>query len=157
MTALSPPADRAVREHLRALLTTAQAHLTLEDVLRDFPLARVTERVHGLPYSAWEVLWHLRFTQRDILNFVRDDTYQEVPWPDAYWPAPGTAADWAAQVQAYRDDLAALLNLLDDPATDLLAPVPNGSGQAWMREFLLVADHTAYHAGQLLLLRRLLA
>lgn len=157
MTALPPPADRAVREHLRALLTTAQAHLTLEDVLRDFPLARVTERVHGLPYSAWDLLWHLRFTQRDILNFVRDDTYQEVPWPDAYWPAPSTAADWAAQVQAYRDDLVALLDLLDDPATDLLAPVPNGGGQTWLREFLLVADHTAYHAGQLLLLRRLLA
>ena len=157
MTALPPLADRAVREHLRALLTTAQAHLTLEDILRDFPLARVTERVHGLPYSAWEVLWHLRFTQRNILNFVRDDTYQEVPWPDAYWPAPGTAADWTAQVQAYQDDLAALLDLLDDPATDLLAPVPNGSGQTWLREFLLVADHTAYHAGQLLLLRRLLA
>ncbi|GGK98078.1 DinB family protein [Deinococcus radiotolerans] len=160
-TGLTPEADAALRAHVRALLTQAQAHITLDEVLDDFPTARAGERLPGLPYSASEVLWHLRFTQRDILNFIRDDHYAEVRWPQGYWPhdPAGAARDWAAQVAAYREDLRALLTLLDDPATDLLAVVPNGvnaGGQTWLREFLLVADHTAYHVGQLALLGRLL-
>ncbi|MBB5235321.1 DinB family protein [Deinococcus budaensis] len=170
---MTQAADAALRAHLRALLTAPQAHLTLEGVLEDFPLERLHERPGGLPYSAWDLLWHLRFAQRDILNFVRDGTYAEPQWPAAYWPqrteqpsteqvsAEVSAEDWHAQAQACRDDLAALLELLDDPATDLLAVVPNGAGpegggQTWLREFLLVADHNAYHVGQLMVLRRLL-
>lgn len=160
-TALSPEADTALRAHVRALLTQAQAHEMLDDVLEDFPTARAGERIHDLPYSASEILWHLRFTQRDILNFVQDETYEETTWPDGYWPhdPEGSAREWDAQVTAFHADLDALLKLLDDPATDLLAVVPNGKegGQTWLREFLLVADHTAYHVGQLRLLRRLLS
>lgn len=159
-TGMTQAADTALRAHLRALLTAPQAHVTLDDVLEDFPVERLHERVSSLPYSAWELLWHLRFAQRDILDFVRDKTYSEPEWPAAYWPdrsAKASAQDWDAQAQAFRDDLAALLALLDDPAVDLLAVVPNGKDQTWLREFLLVADHTAYHAGQLRVLRRLLA
>lgn len=157
-TGLTPEADAALRAHIRALLTQAQAHEMLDDVLRDFPTAQAGERVHGLPYSASEILWHLRFTQRDILNFVRDETYEHTKWPDGYWPhdPAGSAREWHAQVQAFRADLAALLRLLDDPSTDLLAVVPNGDTQTWLREFLLVADHNAYHLGQLRVLLRLL-
>lgn len=163
-TGMTQAADTALRAHLRALLTAPQAHLTLEGVLEDFPLERLHERPAGLPYSAWDLLWHLRFAQRDILDFVRDAGYAQPQWPAAYWPdAAGqpSAQDWQAQAQACRDDLAALLGLLDDPAVDLLAVVPNGAGpegggQTWLREFLLVADHNAYHVGQLMVLRRLL-
>lgn len=160
-TGLSPEADAALRAHVRALLTQAQAHETLDDVLKDFPTARAGERVHGLPYSASEILWHLRFTQRDILNFVHDGRYEHAKWPDAYWPhdPEGSAREWEAQVAAFHADMDILLALLDDPMTDLLAVVPNGvgtGGQTWLREFLLVADHNAYHVGQLALLRRLL-
>ncbi|GHF47628.1 putative damage-inducible protein DinB [Deinococcus metalli] len=161
-TGVTPEADAALRAHVRALLTRANAHETLDDVLDRFPVGRAGERVHDLPYSAAEILWHLRFTQRDILNFVRDASYEHAAWPAAYWPhdPAGAAQEWDAQVVAFRADLAALLALLDDPATDLLAVVPNGEGaggQTWLREFLLVADHTAYHVGQLRLLRRLLS
>lgn len=163
-TGTTQAADAALRAHVRALLTTPQAHVTLDDVLEDFPLERIHERAGGLPYSAWELLWHLRFAQRDILEFVRDGTYAEPEWPAAYWPGrdhAATAQDWHAQAQAFRGDLTALLGLLDDPEVDLLAVVPNGAGpggggQTWLREFLLVADHNAYHVGQLVMLRRLL-
>lgn len=155
--------DSALRRHVRDLLTKAQAHLMFDDVIRDFPLARLNERRDGLPYSAFEVLWHLRFTQRDILNFVREEPYEEVAWPAAYWPhrQDATEAEWHAEVAAFRADLAALLALLDDPRTDLFAVVPNGrppqgEGQTWLREFLLVANHNAYHLGTLTVLRRLL-
>jgi len=163
-TGMTQAADMALRAHVRALLTAPQAHVTLDDVLEDFPFGRIHERIGGLPYSAWELLWHLRFAQRDILNFVRDDAYVEPEWPADYWPdrePQASAQDWNAEAQAFRDDLAALLGLLDDPAVDLLAVVPNGAvpsgkGQTWLREFLLVADHNAYHVGQLMVLKRLL-
>lgn len=157
-TSFSPHADQALRAHLRALLTQPQAHATLSDVLNGFPLNRMNERVHGLPYSAYEMLWHLRFAQRDILNFVRDKEYAAVKWPAGYWPREaGTPAAWAAEVAAFQQDFAELLKLLDDPQVDLFAVVPNGDHQTWLREFLLVADHNAYHVGQLALLARLLA
>lgn len=158
-TGMNETADAALRAHVRALLTARQAHVTLDDVLEGFPLERINERVETLPYSAWEVLSHLRFTQRDILDFVRDAEYSEPSWPADYWPGKEKAAtpeEWQAEAQAFRDDLAALVALLDDPQTDLLATVPNGEGQTWLREFLLVADHNAYHVGQLMLLKRLL-
>ncbi|EYB68808.1 hypothetical protein DEIPH_ctg017orf0176 [Deinococcus phoenicis] len=161
-TGMTDRADAALRAHIRALLTARQAHVTLDDVLKDFPLERINDRGENLPYSAWELLSHLRFTQRDILNFVRDAGYTEPDWPADYWPGrsrAATAEDWQAEAQAFRDDLAALLGLLDDLRTDLLATVPNGAaphgkGQTWLREFLLAADHNAYHVGQLLLLKR---
>ena len=154
---MTSEADRQFRAHLRALLTQPQAHVTLDDVLNGFPIERINERVHGLPYSAFELLWHLRFTQRDILNFVRDADYHHVNWPDGYWPhRDGTAKDWQAEIQAFKQDFADLLALLDDSALDLLAVVPNGDDQTYLREFLLVADHNAYHVGQLVLLKRLL-
>lgn len=148
-TGLTLEADLALRRHVRALL---------DDVLNDFPTARMNERVQCLPYSAWEMLWHLRFTQRDILNFVRDAEYHHVQWPDGYWPQEaGTPETWAEEVAAFRQDFAALLALLDDPQVNLFAIVPNGDQQTWLREFLLVADHNAYHVGQLALLKRLLS
>lgn len=157
-TELSPDADQTLRRHVRALLVDRQAHALLDDVLDGFALDRINERVHGLPYSAWELLWHMRFAQRDILNFVRDNEYHHVPWPDGYWPAQqqASAAEWAAEVAALKQDFNDLLALLDDPQVDLFSVVPNGDQQTWLREFLLVADHNAYHVGQLALLKRLL-
>lgn len=165
MTAgMTQSADAALRAHVRALLTERQAHLMLDDVLSEFPVERINDRVEGVPYSAWEVLSHLRFTQRDILDFVRNDQYTEPEWPADYWPGKtrkATPEDWQAEAQAFREDLGTLLALLDAPTTDLLAAVPNGEepgggGQTWLREFLLVADHNAYHVGQLALLGRAL-
>ncbi|GAA5501792.1 hypothetical protein Dxin01_01531 [Deinococcus xinjiangensis] len=153
------PTDQALRGHIRALLTEPQAHATLDDVLAGFPLDRINERPQGLPYSAYELLWHLRFAQRDILNFVRDEQYHHVNWPDGYWPhtQQATKADWDAEIAAFKQDFADLLRLLDDPQIDLFSVVPSGDKQTWLREFLLVADHNAYHIGQLALLKRLLS
>ncbi|AWN22581.1 ABC transporter [Deinococcus irradiatisoli] len=148
-----------LKDHLRALLTERQAHLQLAEVLEDFPLDQINEDV-GLPYTAWDLLWHLWFTQRDILEFVRDARYQEPAWPTAYWPAsPGTPDSWRQTAQGWQSDLEELLALIG--GADLLATVPNGDGpegggQTWLREALLVADHNAYHLGQLVVVRRLL-
>lgn len=46
--------------------------------------------------------------------------------------------------------------LISDESIDLFAKIPHGEGQTILREALLVADHNAYHLGQLVLLQRLL-
>lgn len=154
--------DQTLRQHLRNLLTKPQAHALLDDILKDFPLEHINERPGGLPYSAYEVLWHLRFAQRDILDFSEQGDYHPAKWPAGYWPhtTSATTQDWQAQADGFHADLKALVALLDNPATDLLAIVPHGSaaeGQTYLREFLLVADHNAYHLGQLALLKRLMS
>lgn len=146
-----------LKAHVRALLTERQAHLQLSDVLEDFPLDQINTEV-GLPYTAWGLLWHLWFTQRDILNFVGDQPYTELVWPTDYWPkSPGTAQSWQQAAESLQTDLDEFLTLLDK--ADPLAVVPNGSGpegggQTWLREALLIADHNAYHLGQLVVVRR---
>jgi uncharacterized damage-inducible protein DinB len=117
------------------------------------------KRPAKLPYSAWQLLEHLRITQRDILDFCRDSNYQERKWPDNYWPAsaaPPSAKSWAESIRRFREDREALQQLAADPDIELTARIPHGSGQTYLRELLLVADHTAYHVGELVVVRRLL-
>ena len=152
-------ADAALREHLQKLLETEQAHSGFEAAVAGLP-ARLRAAVpEGLPYSAWQLVEHLRITQRDILDFCVDPAYKEPHWPDDYWPksaGPPLEAAWDSSVAAFLEDRAALVRLALDPQVDLLAKVPVGNGQTFLREVLLVADHNAYHIGQLVLLRRLL-
>ena len=116
-------------------------------------------RVKGFPHSAWELLEHLRITQRDILDFCRNPKYEEMNWPEDYWPkspAPESDAAWDRSVAGFHADLEALAALAKDPSVDLFGRVPNGTGQTYLRELLVVADHNAYHLGQLVLVRRAL-
>ena len=113
----------------------------------------------GLPYSPWQLLEHLRLAQEDILDFCRNPDYRERRWPNDYWPAsaePPDAKAWDRSVAAVRSDREALGRLAEDPSVDLTAPLPHGSGQTLLRELLLVLDHTAYHLGELVVVRRTL-
>jgi uncharacterized damage-inducible protein DinB len=113
----------------------------------------------GLPYSPWQLLEHLRLAQEDILDFCRNPEYRERRWPNDYWPAspePPDAKAWDRSVAAVRRDREALGRLAEDPSVDLTAPLPHGSGQTLLREVLLVLDHTAYHLGELVVVRRTL-
>jgi hypothetical protein len=117
-------------------------------------------RPKGLPHSAWMLLEHLRLAQWDILEFSRNSKHKSPEWPQGYWPeaeAPPSAAAWNKCIQQFRKDLKAMQDLVANPKTDLYAPVPWGDGQTILREALLVADHNAYHLGQLVDLRRLLS
>lgn len=113
----------------------------------------------GLPYSPWQLLEHVRLAQRDILDFCRNPSYSAPGWPADYWPAepaPPGASAWRRSVAAFRDDRASLVRLIADPEIDPYATIPWGEGQTYLRELLLVADHNAFHLGQLVVLRRLL-
>lgn len=151
--------DSALREQLVALLNGGNAHASFEDAVRDLPAALRGKRAPGTPHSPWELLEHMRIAQWDILEFSRSAKHQSPKWPEGYWPASPAPPDdkaWEKSVRAFHHDLKAMCDLVSDPATDLHAKIPHGDGQTILREALLVADHNAYHLGQLVLARRLL-
>jgi hypothetical protein len=152
-------AEKALREHLIYGLKGGGAHPTFEDVIGDFPAKLRAKKVPGLPYTAWMVLEHIRIAQWDILEFSRNRKHVSPEWPAGYWPAadaPPSAAAWAGSIRRFQKDMKAMQALVANPKTNLYAPLPWGDGQTVLREALLVADHNAYHLGQLVTLRRLL-
>lgn len=151
--------EAVLREHLVALLGGRDAHATFDDAISDFPAGLRGKKVKGLPYSAWMLLEHMRIAQWDILQFSRKSEHKSPKWPEGYWPEsadPPSSAAWEKGIRSFRDDLKAMQKLVSDSKTDLYARLPWGDGQTILREALLVADHNAYHVGQLVALRRLL-
>jgi hypothetical protein len=148
-----------LRKHLLELLKGGNAHADFESAVAGFPVARAGDTPPGAPHSAWQLLEHLRIAQWDILEFSRDVKHVSPKWPEGYWPesdSPATKTAWSKSVLSFQADLKAMMDLIEDPASDLMAPLPHGDGQTLLREALLVADHNAYHIGQLVLLRQLL-
>jgi hypothetical protein len=156
---MTPDQVAAVREHLLYLLRGGGAHLDFEAAIADLPVGLRGARAPGVPHSPWRLLEHMRIAQWDILEFSRNPQHVSPPFPTGYWPsgdAPADEAAWERSVAAFRADLRAMQELVADPATDLFAPIPHGEGQTVLREALLVADHNAYHLGQLVVVRRML-
>jgi hypothetical protein len=151
--------DAPLRQHVLYLLEDGGAHAKFEDVIAGLPADLRGKKVSGLPYTAWMLLEHMRIAQRDILEFSRNQKHVSPAWPNGYWPesdAPPNDSAWNKSVESFRKDLAAMVSLVKNPKTDLFARIPWGDGQTMLREALLVADHNAYHVGQLVALRRLL-
>ena len=151
--------DRVMREQLLELLKGGGAHLTFEKAVADLPADLRGAKPAGQPHTPWRLLEHMRIAQWDILDFCQNPKYVAPKWPDEYWPAddaPPKPAAWDNSVKQFRKDLQTIEDLVSDPATQLFAPIPHGQGQTIFREAMLVADHNAYHLGQLVLLRRLL-
>ena len=134
--------------------------MAFEDATEHLPADLRGKRPETLPYSSWELVEHLRTAQRDILDYCRPGDYEQPDWPSAYWPptpAPPSTNAWEdsrAQVAADRQTLQQIVRETDD----LHAPVPHATEEAhtYLREALLAADHTSYHVGQLVVVRRLL-
>lgn len=148
-----------LRAQLVTYLDWRDAHADFAAAVRDVPDDKRGIVPAGLPYSLWQLLEHLRIAQHDILDFCINPKYKEMAWPDDYWPraaAPPSPTAWDASIEGYRRDLEAMQALARDPAVDLFARIPHGSGQTYLREILLVVDHAAYHIGQMVLVRRLL-
>jgi hypothetical protein len=151
-------ADAALRTHVTKLLEWQDAHVTFDAAVEGIPPELRGRVPDGAPYSLWQLVEHIRLAQHDILDFCVNPHYQEMKWPDDYWPgaAPPSGEAWDESVAAYFRDRRALVALTGNPQTDLFARIPHGSGQTYLRELLLTADHTAYHTGQLVIVRRLL-
>jgi hypothetical protein len=151
--------DKALREHVLYLLEGGGAHAKFDDVVAGIPAKILGQKPAGLPHSLWMLLEHLRIAQWDILEFSRDPKHTSPKWPEGYWPkteAPTTAAAWNASVKKFRQGLQAMQELVKDPKIDLFARIPWSDSHTILREALLLADHNAYHLGQMLDARRLL-
>jgi uncharacterized damage-inducible protein DinB len=150
--------DDALRVLLSKLLDWEDAHLSFDSAVGGIPPESRGARPEGAPHSPWQLLEHIRICQRDILEFCRNSEYVEMKFED-YWPADGvppTDAAWDESIAAFRRDRDALKALVSDSGVDLFAPIAHGTGQTYLRELVLVADHNAYHVGQLVLIQRLL-
>ena len=149
--------DQLLRDHLLYLLKGGGAHINFDDALGDWPAHLLGVKVANFPHTAWMLLEHMRLAQWDILEFSRNSKHVSPAWPEGYWPeaeAPSDEKAWTASVAVFKKDLRTMEKLVADKKVDLYARIPWGDGQTLLREALLVADHNAYHLGQLVMLRK---
>ena len=150
---------QSLREHVLYLLKGGGAHVKFDEVIAGIPPKLRGQKPAGMPHSPWMLLEHMRIAQWDILGFSRNPKHVSPDWPSGHWPrsaVPTSAIAWNQSIANFRKDLKAMESLVANPKTDLFARIPWGDGQTILREALLVADHNAYHLGQLVDLRRLL-
>jgi uncharacterized damage-inducible protein DinB len=149
----------AVVKGLVDLLEGGNAHVDFEDAIKQLPAELRGVQPQHLPYSIWQLVEHIRITQWDILEFSRNPRHRSPQWPEGYWPkekAPASESAWQQAVEQVKKDRQAFIDLLRQPDVDLYTPFAHGDGQNLLREALLIADHTAYHVGQIVVVRRLL-
>jgi hypothetical protein len=151
--------DASLRQHLLELLAGGHAHADFSAAIKNLPAESRGKRPKGAQHSPWEILEHMRIAQWDILEFSRNPGHKSPDWPGGYWPATPAPRDdkaWDKSVRAFRSNLKAMCDLVADESSDLHAKIPHGDGQTILREAMLVADHNAYHLGELVLVRRIL-
>ena len=154
-----PAADLVVRAEVLHLLRGGNAHMSFEDAVRSFPLDQINTRFPQGTYTPWHLLEHLRLTQWDILDFIRNPAYHDREWPREYWPPQdqqATEQDWHQTISTFLADGRTLEALAADSDLDLYARIPHGTGQTILRELLLVADHNAYHIGEFAIARQMM-
>jgi hypothetical protein len=152
--------DTALRRQLIRLLEGVDAHMTFDDAVADFPTEAINGHAPNVTYTPWHVLEHLRITQRDILDYVRQDGYVELEWPAEYWPVEDATADreqFESTIAGFRSDNAAFRELVADPGTDLFAVIPGTPGHTILREARVAADHNAYHIGEFAIMRQVMS
>jgi len=152
--------DEIVRQQLIVLLRGGNAHLNFQRAVSKFPFDYINRKVSPISYSSWELLEHMRICQWDILEFIRNPQYKSPPWPKGYWPAKGEFADekkWQKTLSQFRSDLLSVEKLMDDPDINLFQPISHALDYNIFREILLIADHNAYHLGELVVLRKALS
>ena len=146
-------------QQLIDLLTKGNAHVTFEKAIENVSFSNIGVKPHNLPYTIWMLAEHLRIAQADILDFSINPGYEELNWPDDYWPkteSPKDESEWKNCVDQIRKDTEQFIALLNQTDIDLFKPFAHGSGQNLLREALLIADHNSYHTGEIVLIRKLL-
>ena len=146
-------------KELEELIRKGNAHVSFEDAVEEVSPSVVGVAPEGLPYSLWQLVEHIRITQWDILEFSRNPKYQSPEWPEGYWPlvkAPAHEGDFARAVERIVADREEFIGLLQAAGERIYEPFAHGHGQSLLREALLIADHTSYHTGEIIVVRRLL-
>ncbi|MCF0055830.1 DinB family protein [Dyadobacter sp. CY356] len=150
---------KIIVSELISLIETGNAHVALDETIDNIPAEMRTVIPQNLPYSIWQLLEHIRITQWDIVEFCISADHKSPKWPEEYWPEKTDIVDdskWKSTLQQIKNDRERFFDLLNNEKTDLYSPLPHGDGQNIFREALLIADHTSYHLGEILVMRRLL-
>lgn len=148
-----------LRNQLVELIKSRNAHLGFDAAIKNLPPEKRALRPGKLPYSVWELVEHIRISQWDIVEFSMNPDHQSPSWPEGYWPeGPNGYRDdlWEESIRSIRFDRQRMIDLVSDENSDLFTPFPHGNGQNLLREAMLVADHNAYHTGQIVVVRRLM-
>lgn len=151
--------NAALVSNLVDLLNKGNAHVSLDDALKDIPFDLLGKKPQSLPYSLWQIAEHIRIAQSDILEFSRDASYQSPAWPEGYWtkdPKPASEEEWKKCLDRIKNDRKEFIKLLQNSAAELFTVFEHGDGQTLLREALVLADHNSYHTGEIIVLRRLL-
>jgi len=151
--------DSILRDHLLKLLKGGNAYMPFSEAIANFPQKQMNTTFPNGTYSPWDLLEHLRITQWDILDFIQNPNYQEMTWPDNYWPPKDKKAikkDWDTTISQFEENLLTLQKIVKDQKTNLYAKIPHGDGQTILREMMLVADHNAYHIGEFAIMRQVM-
>ena len=146
-------------QNLTNLLEQGNAHVSLDDALKNIPFDLLGQRPENLPYSIWQIAEHIRIAQWDIMEFSRNEHHISPKWPDGYWPSetkPASKADWEKCIAAIKSDRASFIKLLKDAGENIYTPFDYGDGQTLLKESMVLADHNSYHTGEIIILRRLL-
>lgn len=148
-----------LRNQLARMLVVRQAHMDFVDAVAGFPEAHYNTTVPNGDYSFWHLLEHIRICQLDILAYIASDDYVWPTFPDDYWPDKGVKtapAGWHTTIESFLNDRQKLVDIINDPQTDLFAPLPNSGEHAHniLREINIIANHNAYHTGELAILRQ---
>lgn len=154
---MSTAEDRALRDQLIEFLRGGSAHADLKAVLDDFPAEARGAKPKGAEHTPWQLVEHIRIALHDLLDFSTNSNYVQPQWPKDYWPqeeAPPSDEAWKTSIAALKRDVADFVKLVGDPESNLYATIPWGEGQTLLREVLLAGQHTSYHLGQIVLLRR---
>ncbi len=147
-----------LRKQLARLLEGGNAHYPIVEVLEKFPLDKINKRIEGIEYSPWQLLEHIRIAQLDILDFTKKNNYKELKFPDEYWPDKTKEADikdWNVSYIRFKRDLEEAIRIAEDQSIDLFKPLEHAKDYSVLRELLLIADHNAYHLGQLILFTKI--
>ncbi|HET9282558.1 MAG TPA: DinB family protein [Candidatus Angelobacter sp.] len=150
--------DNSLRDHLLYLLNGDGAHIDFESVIKDLPANLRGKKPAGAAHTPWQLVEHLRITQRDVLESIRNSKHVSPEFPAGYWPAseaPATGKDWEKSVDAFRADHRTLAEMVAN-SNGLLTPISHSDGQTIFRKLAMLADHNAYHLGQLVVVRRIL-
>lgn len=152
------PENNALIKELESLLEKANAHASFKDAIKNIPFEDLGKKPGSLPYSIWQITEHIRIAQKDILDFSANENYKELNWPDDYWPenaSPKTESEWKNCIQKINEDLDEFIQLLKN-SKNIFKAFDHGKGQTLLHEAMLIADHTSYHTGEIVVLRRLL-
>jgi len=150
--------DKIITAELTKLLLGGSAHVSLQDALKNLkPELRGVKPDH-MPYSIWQLVEHIRIAQWDMLQFCKDAEHKSPKWPDDYWPkenVPANEGAWSGAIGQINSDLDEFIELMEH--SDLYQKLQHGDGQTILREALQMADHNAYHIGEIIAIRRILS